>query len=110
MINYYKTQRLTIPSVRNVLSKMYGSYKTHIIVLDFEVNRLYKFMENINHTHFKNKFPIKSTALFNHSSVLNENLIAKISLKDGTDLFFKFNYMNKKILVFVRLEETVHKL
>ena len=110
MINYYKTQRLTIPALRNILTKMYGSYKTHIIILDFDLSILYALLDNINNSLLNEKFPVENTIIFEHSTVLNENLIAKILLKNGVELLIKFNYLNKKIVIFIRLEDINNKI
>lgn len=110
MINYYKTQRLNIASQRNILSKMYGSFRTHIIILDFELNRLYWFLDNIDKSSLNLKYPVENVVMFEHSSILSENLIAKILLKNGDELLVKFNYINKKIVIFIRLENENYKL
>ncbi len=110
MINYYKTQRLTIPALRNILTKMYGSYKTHIIILNFDLTRLYSFLNNINNSLLNTKFPVENIVIFEHSTVLNENLIANILLKNGIELLVKFNYLNRKIVIFTRLEDVNSKI
>ncbi|MGL5643647.1 MAG: hypothetical protein ACRCW3_02635 [Metamycoplasmataceae bacterium] len=110
MINYYKTQRLSLGSQRNVLAKMYGSYKTHIVILNYPLSRLYLFLDNINKSDFANKFPIENIVRYEDLNILSENLIARIILKTGEELLVKYNYINKKIVVFVRLENDNLKL
>ncbi|MGL6124994.1 MAG: hypothetical protein ACRC1F_00700 [Metamycoplasmataceae bacterium] len=110
MVNYYKTQRLNIASQRNILTKMYGSYKTHITILDFELTRLHWLLNNIKNSHLNAKYPVENVLMFENSNDLNENLIAKIVLKSGEELLIKFNYINKKIIIFIRLENDNLKL
>lgn len=110
MINYYKTQRLNIASQRNILTKMYGFYKTHIIILDFGIDKLYWFLDNINKSELNFKYPVENVVMFEHSSSLNENFIAKILLKNGEELLIKFNYLNKKIVIFIRMESDNNKI
>ncbi len=104
MINYYKTQRLNISSQRNILAKMYGSYKTHIIIVNDELDKLYLFLEDIDRSHLNKKFPVENVIMFEHSNILNENLIAKILFKNEMELFIKFNYLNKKIIIITRIK------
>ncbi|MGL5732732.1 MAG: hypothetical protein ACRCXE_01510, partial [Metamycoplasmataceae bacterium] len=110
MINYYKTQRLNLGSQRNVLAKMYGSYKTHTIILNYQLSRLYLFLDNINKSEFALKYPIEDVVRYEDLNILSENLIAKVILKTGEELLIKYNYINKKIVIFVRLENDNFKL
>ncbi|MGL5204802.1 MAG: hypothetical protein ACRC63_00970, partial [Metamycoplasmataceae bacterium] len=110
MINYYKTQRLNLSSQRNILTKMYGSYKTHIIILDSELSRLNLFLNNINKTDLALKYPIKDMVIYDELNIISENLIAKVVLETGEELLFKYNYINKKIIIFVRLENDNSRL
>ncbi|MGL5732966.1 MAG: hypothetical protein ACRCXE_02775 [Metamycoplasmataceae bacterium] len=110
MINYYKTQRLNLGSQRNVLAKMYGSYKTHTIILNYQLSRLYLFLDNINKSEFALKYPIEDVVRYEDLNILSENIIAKVILKTGEELLIKYNYINKKIVIFVRLENDNFKL
>ncbi|MGL5617798.1 MAG: hypothetical protein ACRCWU_01930 [Metamycoplasmataceae bacterium] len=110
MINYYKTQRLNLSSQRNVLAKMYGAYKTHTIILNYPFSRLHLFLDNINKSDFSIKYPIENIVKYEDLNILSENLIAKVILKSSEELLFKYNYINKKIVIFIRLENDNFKL
>lgn len=104
MMNYYETQRLNIKSQKNILNKMYGNYKTHTLIFDFDLYKLNFWLDNINESNTNLKFPIDFVTRYKYDNILNQNLIAKISLKDGVELFFKFNYINRKIIIYIRLK------
>ncbi|MGL5205877.1 MAG: hypothetical protein ACRC7B_03140 [Metamycoplasmataceae bacterium] len=110
MINYYKTQRLNLGSQRNVLTKMYGSYKTHIIILNNSLSQLYLFLDNIDKSELASKYPIENVVRYDDLNILSENLVAKVIFMSGEELLIKYNYINKKIVIFVRLENDNIKL
>lgn len=110
MLNYYETQRLNIYSQKNILIKMYGHYTTHTIILNFDLYKLNFWLDNIYESNTNKKYPIDIVTRYQSKNILNQNLIAKVSLKSGIELFIKFNYINRKIIIYIRLEDEQHTL
>ncbi|MDK2819674.1 MAG: hypothetical protein KFW07_02445 [Mycoplasmataceae bacterium] len=104
MFNYYKTQRLNIVSQRNILIKMYGNYKTHVMILNHDLSELHSWLVNIKKSWMNEKYPISNIIMFENIKNFGENMIAKIILKNGVELFIKFNYLNRKVVIFVRIK------
>ncbi len=107
MINYYETQRLNIYSQKNILSKMYGDYKTYTLIYNDDLYKFNLWLDNIQNSRTNEWFQIDNVTRFKISNDLHENLIAKIVLKSGVEFFIKFNYINRKIIIYIRLENTI---
>lgn len=102
MLNYYKTQRLNIISQRNILIKMYGNYKTHVMILNHDLSELHSWLLNVKDSWINERYPIENIVMFQNIKHFGENMIAKIILKSGVELFIKFNYLNRRVVIFLR--------